>query len=235
MRVNWIFTLSVLCVTAYTYDTQEVFGSLDLSGNSYQCENGMKPSITCMNPSSNNHSCSCTCTNGIMFQQPLPLSSHIGGSSASLADCQAGKNECLAREKDLMDQLDSIKDCDEAKNAWIQNHQQCMLDLKDIQDQTAESSFESSVMCPRDHAKEVKVHETRFKVWCHRFHQTVPYIGQPEDTATLAECAKLCATNPKCTNAVHGMGHRACRLREGKYSVTQEPLARDNWHSLVKV
>lgn len=40
MRVNWIFFVSGLCATAYTYNTQGVLSSLDVSGSSYQCGNG---------------------------------------------------------------------------------------------------------------------------------------------------------------------------------------------------
>ncbi|EMD90912.1 hypothetical protein COCC4DRAFT_136239, partial [Bipolaris maydis ATCC 48331] len=33
---------------------------------------GASPSITCIDPSLNNHDCSCTCTNGITFKQLVP-------------------------------------------------------------------------------------------------------------------------------------------------------------------
>jgi len=65
------------------------------------------PSITCTDPSSNDDNCSCTCTDGLTFKQPPPSSSQAGGSGPALAVCEAGKNESLKREQDLMDQLNA--------------------------------------------------------------------------------------------------------------------------------
>ena len=67
---------------------------------------GATPSITCTDPSSNNHNCMCTCTNSIKFTQPFS-SFLAGGSGPTPVDCEAGKNESLKREQDLMDQLNA--------------------------------------------------------------------------------------------------------------------------------
>jgi len=68
---------------------------------------GVKPSITCTHPSLHEHSCSCTCTNGLRFEQSLPSSVQPGGSSnnSSLDACQAANDECLVREQGLATQL----------------------------------------------------------------------------------------------------------------------------------
>ena len=67
----------------------------------------MTPSITCTDPLSNEDNCSCTCTDGLKFKQPPPSSSQAVGSGPALAVCEAGKNESLKREQDLMDQLNA--------------------------------------------------------------------------------------------------------------------------------
>jgi hypothetical protein len=127
MRLPWILFFSGLCTKVYGGDIQQVIGnSLDLSGISYTCENGMsnliillvcrslpeklgvKPSITCTDPLLHEHSCSCTCTNGLIFEQSLPSTSvQLGGSSSSssLDACQAANKECLVREQGLSNQL----------------------------------------------------------------------------------------------------------------------------------
>ncbi|KAH6879211.1 WSC domain-containing protein [Alternaria rosae] len=110
MRASLLLLVSVLYTNVHAYDTQEVLGSLDVSGNSYQCTNGVTPSITCTDPSSNNYNCSCTCTNGITFEQPLRLPSQVGGGEGgscgpSLVACQTAKDECSLREQELLDQL----------------------------------------------------------------------------------------------------------------------------------
>ncbi|CAN9131097.1 unnamed protein product [Alternaria alternata] len=108
MRVDWIFIVSWLCATGHTFDTQEILSSLDLSGNSYQCESGVKPSIVCDNASSDRHNCSCTCTNGITFDQPLdPFSSSTNGAPDD-SICQAEKTGCFEREQQLKDENASL-------------------------------------------------------------------------------------------------------------------------------
>jgi hypothetical protein len=126
MKLPWILFVSSLCAEAYGSNIQTVLGnSLDLSGTLYTCENGMlnftvflnyrfllnqlgvKPSITCEDLS-HIHSCSCTCTNGLRFEQSLPSSVQPDGSSSSsssLDACQKANNECLVREQDLTNQL----------------------------------------------------------------------------------------------------------------------------------
>jgi hypothetical protein len=68
----------------------------------------VKPSIACVDPATNHDTCSCTCTNGIKFDQPLdPFSSTGNGSSGPCLEdhsaCQADKDLLMAQIKDLTD------------------------------------------------------------------------------------------------------------------------------------
>lgn len=66
----------------------------------------MRPSINCVDPVSNKHTCSCTCTNSIIFDQPHLSSSQIGGSCcSSLEDCQTEKDTYIKSEQELNTQL----------------------------------------------------------------------------------------------------------------------------------
>ncbi|EUC50956.1 hypothetical protein COCMIDRAFT_21667 [Bipolaris oryzae ATCC 44560] len=109
MGASWIYLTSALCTGAVASDTQYTMSTSDFSGitgNSYQCENGMKPSVTCADPSLNNDTCSCTCTNGIMFNQPVPSPDQSsGGNDASLDICQAEKDQYMEREREAMAKL----------------------------------------------------------------------------------------------------------------------------------
>jgi hypothetical protein len=126
MRISSIFFVSGLCAKVYGGDVQQVLSSsFDPSLASYTCENGtcilevvdlvglpselgVKPSVACMDPSLGEHSCSCTCSNGLRFEQSLPsYSLQSGGSSSngSLDACHAAQDKLLAREQDLADQL----------------------------------------------------------------------------------------------------------------------------------
>ena len=60
----------------------------------------MKPSITCADCSLEKPTCSCTCTKGIIFNQPLPLTS-LNGSSTPPDSCQAEKQQWLECERQL--------------------------------------------------------------------------------------------------------------------------------------
>ncbi|EUC40161.1 hypothetical protein COCMIDRAFT_44244, partial [Bipolaris oryzae ATCC 44560] len=80
---------------------QQVLGSLDVSGNSYKCENGVKPTPNCVD-SSEKPTCACTCSNGITFNQPLSLNPPTCPSDEV---CQKAKDDCLLREQQLSAQL----------------------------------------------------------------------------------------------------------------------------------
>lgn len=61
----------------------------------------MKPSIVCDSALSDRPNCSCTCTNGITFDQALdPFSSSTNGTPDDSV-CQADKTECFERERQL--------------------------------------------------------------------------------------------------------------------------------------
>lgn len=68
----------------------------------------------CDDASAEKPNCSCSCTNGIMFDQPLdPFHSPSSSSSSSTADetiCQAEKTECLAREQTSVAEVAALKD-----------------------------------------------------------------------------------------------------------------------------
>ncbi|RYN19465.1 hypothetical protein AA0113_g11421 [Alternaria arborescens] len=115
MRAVGIFVVSALCTQVHGYDAQQLLGSLDLSGSSYKCDNGVKPSIACVDPATAHDTCSCTCTNGIKFDQPLdPFSSTANGSSGSGPEnnsaCQADKDRLIERQQELMAQVTELKD-----------------------------------------------------------------------------------------------------------------------------
>ncbi|KNG50492.1 hypothetical protein TW65_02167 [Stemphylium lycopersici] len=100
-----------MCVEAHAHAHigQQPLGSLDVSGNVYQCQNGVKPSITCTDSASEKPTCSCTCTNGIIFDQLLPATS-MDGSSTAPDSCQAEKQEWLEREQQLIADLNQAND-----------------------------------------------------------------------------------------------------------------------------
>ncbi|KAF7672623.1 hypothetical protein GT037_009124 [Alternaria burnsii] len=65
-----------------------------------------------MDPSLGEHSCSCTCSNGLRFEQSLPsYSPQSGGSSSngSLDACQAAQDKFFAREQELLAEIEAYK------------------------------------------------------------------------------------------------------------------------------
>jgi hypothetical protein len=75
----------------------------------------VKPSIACVDPAINHDTCSCTCTNGIKFDQPLdPFSSTANGSSGpgheDNSACQTDKDLLIGRQQELMAQVTELKD-----------------------------------------------------------------------------------------------------------------------------
>ncbi|XP_014557207.1 hypothetical protein COCVIDRAFT_97929, partial [Bipolaris victoriae FI3] len=63
-------------------------GSMDMLNDSYKCANDAKPSLACTDLSLK-PTCFCTCSNGVMFDETLPHSSH---GTSSCNDCEAEKN-----------------------------------------------------------------------------------------------------------------------------------------------
>ena len=58
--------------------------------------------MTCTDPTLNKDKCSCTCTNDLVFELPLPPHGQSRpGSCPSSDDCQEAKDECLKRELEL--------------------------------------------------------------------------------------------------------------------------------------
>lgn len=87
----------------------------------------MKPSVTCTDPALNNDTCSCTCTNGIIFNQPVPSpSQNNGGNDASLDTCQAEKDQYMEREREAMDKLN------EAEQAHATREKQLLDELTSV-------------------------------------------------------------------------------------------------------
>ncbi|KAH7564038.1 hypothetical protein BM1_01085 [Bipolaris maydis] len=91
MRSSLAILLSTLCAAAYSVDIQ----------NSFQCQNGAIPSVSCASPS-DVPDCSCTCTNGITFNQALSIPGSGPGASP---ECQSEKEACLLREQELATNL----------------------------------------------------------------------------------------------------------------------------------
>jgi hypothetical protein len=108
---------------------------------------GMRPSIACTDPSSNNHNCSCTCTNGIVFEQPLPSPSQADGSNGpSLVDCQAGKNECLVREQGLVAELkERQQEHLKREREWLAREQGLIAEVEERQQKHLERENELSI------------------------------------------------------------------------------------------
>ncbi|KAH6875025.1 hypothetical protein BKA58DRAFT_379094 [Alternaria rosae] len=68
---------------------------------------GVKPSVDCTDPSSESPNCSCTCTNGITFNQSLSSTFPTDTiSGPSIDECQADKTQCLSQKDELKAQLD---------------------------------------------------------------------------------------------------------------------------------
>ncbi|CAN9174240.1 unnamed protein product [Alternaria alternata] len=115
MKTSSILILG-LATNTFAFAPQQVLSSLGLARNSYQCDNGAKPSVVC-NDASDKHNCSCTCTNGIKFDQPLdPFSSATNGGSSQVADnaeCKADKDFCLEREQQLMTKITELTDSEQ--------------------------------------------------------------------------------------------------------------------------
>jgi hypothetical protein len=98
----------------------------------------VEPSIVCDDASAEKPNCSCTCTNGITFDQPLdPFRSSSSGAAddtvcqAEKTECQAEKTECLAREQTSLSELTTLKDQLAAyKNAPAYVYLGCFWDFK---------------------------------------------------------------------------------------------------------
>ncbi|KAH6843570.1 hypothetical protein B0T12DRAFT_334793, partial [Alternaria alternata] len=105
MRTSWLLFAVAYCTTSYSQGTQQMLGSLDLLGNSYKCENGVKPSFECTDNSAQpSCNCACTCSNGLLFNRTLsagPTSGSLPGSDT----CNTDRDECLQRKKDYKDSL----------------------------------------------------------------------------------------------------------------------------------
>jgi hypothetical protein len=129
MRAFFIFLLVTLSAVTHSFETQHIPGGLDLFRNSYQCENSKKtrnqctktslydttgatPAVTCVDPLTL-PTCSCTCPNGIKFNQTLTYS----GADNFDGSCQTDKSECLQRTKDLEYKLN------EATKAYLAQEQ----------------------------------------------------------------------------------------------------------------
>ncbi|KNG51227.1 wsc domain-containing protein [Stemphylium lycopersici] len=111
MRPSGILVLA-FAANAFALGTQQVLSSLNLPTSSYECKNGVKPSIVCDDASAEKPNCSCTCTNGVTFNQPLDPFRSPGSTGGAIDDtvCQAEKTECLAREQTSQAELTALKD-----------------------------------------------------------------------------------------------------------------------------
>ncbi|EUC43151.1 hypothetical protein COCMIDRAFT_38882 [Bipolaris oryzae ATCC 44560] len=145
MRASLVFFVSALSVGVYSFETQQVLGSANPVGTSYQCQNGAAPAAACTDPS-NVPTCSCSCSNGVMYNEPL--SAHTSRNPNPFPDtCQAEKDDCLEREKTLTAQVTeaqekhteceatSLADRQKAEMDALQQDQNCKLELsnKDVE------------------------------------------------------------------------------------------------------
>jgi len=71
----------------------------------------VKPSIECVDPASNKHTCSYNCTNGVIISQPLTsLTQAAGSCCSSLDDCQAEKEKYVNAEQESNTQLNEERE-----------------------------------------------------------------------------------------------------------------------------
>ena len=91
---------------------------------------GANPSLECVVPSAS-PSCSCTCSNGILFNQTLTATPPTG-SSTHPDTCQADKDQCLQREQQLSAQITDAqqarKECEEKSTTEMNGAQQKYLE-----------------------------------------------------------------------------------------------------------
>ncbi|ENI03582.1 hypothetical protein COCC4DRAFT_142464 [Bipolaris maydis ATCC 48331] len=66
MKTSYAAIVSTLCVAAYSFNPQQVLGSVDVLRTSYECNNSGTPTIECTD-SSTPPTCACACSNGITF------------------------------------------------------------------------------------------------------------------------------------------------------------------------
>ncbi|KAJ5023574.1 WSC domain-containing protein [Bipolaris maydis] len=152
MRASWALFIPSLCVGIHAFGhppvggpTQHVLGSVDVSGQSYTCNNGATPSLECV-PQSSEANCDCTCSNGIHFNQPLSF----GSSGNPIPDgCQAEKEECLLREQQLANDFNLLKESymrkeeehkiemDKLKDSFLLKEQQYLETERDLRNQVA--------------------------------------------------------------------------------------------------
>ncbi|EMD67463.1 hypothetical protein COCSADRAFT_34263 [Bipolaris sorokiniana ND90Pr] len=145
MRASLVFLVSTLSIGVYSFETQQVLGSANPAGTSYQCQNGATPAATCTDPS-NVPTCSCSCSNGVMYNESL--SAHTSRNPNPFPDtCQAEKDNCLEREKTLTAQVTeaqekrteceatSLADRQKAELDALQQDQKCKVELsnKDVE------------------------------------------------------------------------------------------------------
>jgi hypothetical protein len=127
MKVSTLISLLACGTHIYAQHGQQFLSTAELESDSVTCQNGefaiflrfmkrekedvmltpmdvpgVKPSITCTDPTpdTSNTACSCTCSNGLIFTQPIPRpGSSSNENNALLAACEAAKFQCLSDER----------------------------------------------------------------------------------------------------------------------------------------
>jgi hypothetical protein len=116
---------------------------------------GAEPSIVCDDASAEKPNCSCTCTNGITFDQPLdPFHSPSSGAAddtvcqaektecqAEKTECQAEKTECQAEKAECQAEKAECQaektECQAEKTECLAREQTSLSELKTLKDQLA--------------------------------------------------------------------------------------------------
>ncbi|EUC40137.1 hypothetical protein COCMIDRAFT_60758, partial [Bipolaris oryzae ATCC 44560] len=91
---------------------QQNLRSINAPSDSYQCKNGATPSLECVDPLAR-PTCSCSCTNGVIFNQILPMSPQ---KDTNCDSCELEKKKCFDREQECRAEIVSVvKDQEDAK------------------------------------------------------------------------------------------------------------------------
>ncbi|KNG44183.1 hypothetical protein TW65_08976 [Stemphylium lycopersici] len=196
MRSSGILVFA-FAANAFALGTQHVLGSLNLPTSSYECKNGVKPSIVCDDASAEKPNCSCTCTNGITFSQPLDPFHSPSSSVADDTVCQIEKTECLAREQTSVAEVAALKDqLDAYKNAPAYMYLGCFTDsAKRVLGPTRVAEQDMTVQRCETICKDSKYYSLQNGSAC--------YCGstflQPTQHMPEAECNSPCAGNKAAT------------------------------------
>ncbi|EMD97614.1 hypothetical protein COCHEDRAFT_1019003, partial [Bipolaris maydis C5] len=83
---------------------QQNLRSINVLSDSYQCKNGATPSLECVDPLAK-PTCSCSCTNGVIFNQTLSVSPQKDNNCDS---CELEKEKCFDREQGCRAEIQDV-------------------------------------------------------------------------------------------------------------------------------